>query len=74
MKIFIFKRIEQASSSYHPEGGLVVIAQDVEAAKELLKSDEDIFITEDEWMNVEQYDLLGNPEPKFWVMEDSGCC
>jgi hypothetical protein len=74
MKIFIFNRIEQVSRNWHPEGGLVIISQDIDSAKTLIASNEDIQISDEEWLKVESFDLAGNPEPKFWVMEDAGCC
>ena len=74
MKIFVFERIDKCSDNYHEEGGLVVIAKDVEQAKELLKTDNSIEVTDEEWQNVESFALVDNVEPKFWVMPDAGCC
>ena len=74
MKIFVFQRIDTCSDNYHEEGGLVVIAKDVEHAKELLKTDNAISVTDEEWKNVESFALADNVEPKFWVMPDAGCC
>lgn len=74
MKIFVFERINKCSDNYHKEGGLVVIAKDIEHAKELLKRDNSIHVTEDEWKDVESFTLTDNVEPKFWVMPDAGCC
>lgn len=74
MKIFIFNRIKKCSCNYHEEGGLVIIAESIEHAKELIKQDKCISISAREWKNVESFDLIGNIEPKFWVMPDAGCC
>ena len=74
MKIYVFERIDKCSDNYHEEGGLVVIAKDVEHAKELLKTDNSIEVTDKEWEDVESFALADNVEPKFWVMPDAGCC
>jgi len=74
MKIYIFNEIEQVSCNYHSNGGLVIIAKDIEHAKEVISVDSDVQPTENEWKSVEVYDLAENVEPKFWVMPDAGCC
>ena len=74
MKIYVFGRIDKCSDNYHAEGGLVVIAKDVEHAKELLKNRNSIEVTDEEWEDVESFALADNVEPKFWVMPDAGCC
>ena len=74
MKIFIFENIGNVSSNYHPEGGLVIIADDIDAAKELIKSNPSIIITDNEWEGVESFELAELVEPKYWVMPDAGCC
>lgn len=74
MKVFIFKEIEQVSDRYHSGGGLVIIAKNIEHAKQLISDDEDIKPTDDEWLKVESYDLADNVEPKYWTMPDAGCC
>jgi hypothetical protein len=74
MKIFVFERIEQVSGNYHSEGGLVIIARDIDHAKEVISVDPEVRPTDLEWESVESFELIGNPEPKFWVMPDAGCC
>jgi len=74
MKAFIFKRIDEVSSRWHSEGGLVVIAENVEQAKKEIAKDICITVTESEWAEVETYNLVGNPEPKVFTFPDSGCC
>ena len=75
MKIFIFKRIEQVSGNWHPEGGLVIIEMNKRLAKNIIKRDSDIRITEDEWKEVEIYDLKDSSmKPDYIVFPDAGCC
>ncbi len=35
MKIFVWERLEQATDNWHPEGGVMVVAETVEHAKDL---------------------------------------
>lgn len=75
MKVFIFDRISQVSGNWHPEGGLVIIAKDIEHAKKLIEGDKNIKPCKKEWEFVETYDLKDKKAtPKFWVMPDAGCC
>lgn len=74
MKIFIFERIQQVPFRKHSESGLVIIAKDINSAKELIKCDVDIEVTDKEWETVESFDLLKNETPKYWVMPYAGCC
>ena len=74
MKIFIFEDLGQVSGNYHSEGGLVIIAKDIEEAINLIESDNSISISDKEWSQVEVFDLAGDVEPRFWVMPNAGCC
>jgi hypothetical protein len=74
MKIYVFERVGKVSNNYHEEGGLVIIANDIEHAKELINKTDDIDVTDDEWSKVESYELAENVEPKIWAMPDAGCC
>jgi len=74
MKVFIFEVIDKVSGSYHEGGGLVIVANDIEHAKELISADSQIAVTEEEWSKVEYYELTEKVEPKFWTMPDAGCC
>lgn len=84
MHIFIFPHIEQLTRNYHPEGGLVIIAQDVDHARRLLAeraanerdwyTHEALIVTDEEWDSVVTYALAGEPEPALWVFPDAGCC
>ena len=76
MKIFIFKKIEKCTDQHHTDGGLVIVARDIEAAKNLIKLDSNISISDDEWKYVIKYELDKNYTymHKFFVMPNSGCC
>lgn len=74
MKVFIFNCIDEVSNSYHSGGGLVIIAEDIEHAKNVIGKDKYINPTEDDWKDVEVFELKKKTEPKYWVMPDAGCC
>lgn len=74
MKIFVFDYVDCLTGAYHNGGGLVIISENEDKAKELLSDDKCINITDKEWEDVESFDLAGDVEPKFWVMPDAGCC
>jgi hypothetical protein len=74
MKLFIFEEVEKLTYNYHSGGGLVVIAEDTEAAKALISTDSDITITEEEWSKVKVYELMDNEEPAMFIFPDAGCC
>ena len=88
MKIFIFEYIEQLTNNYHSGGGLVVIAADKRDAKDNIEARNDtirelerewdrdniIEITDDEWLNVLEYDLAIDYGKRIFIFRDAGCC
>lgn len=84
MKLFIFEEVEKLTVNYHPEGALIVIAEDLQAAINLanhttLKDDwrkegKTIQLSEKEVEKVITYELLGDVESGLYVFPNSGCC
>lgn len=74
MKVFIFESINQVTSSWHPEGGLVIVAQSKERAKEMISASKDISVTESEWEKVVVIETKYNEEERIIVFPDAGCC
>lgn len=74
MKLFVFKRIEQASGNFHPEGGLVVIAESREDILEVVSSDEYISLTSNEISEAIEFELMDNMPSQVFVFPDAGCC
>lgn len=71
MKVFIWEQIENATSSYHPEGGVVVIAATVERAKELATARGANF------MDTELPDLVVETTcevERAFIFPNAGCC
>lgn len=74
MKIFIFEDINKVSNRYHEEGGLVIVANNKSHAKEMIEKEKYVEVTEKEWEDVIEYDIIGNHEPKLITFPDAGCC
>ena len=72
MNVYIWKRIEQASSSYHSEGGVTAIATTEERARELALT-EGAKIQRHESPDIVQAVADGAPEVAV-VFPDAGCC
>lgn len=90
MKVIILKDVQHLTGRWHGGGGLVVIAKDLERAKEMFVrdeiSDEEYFRlddydkyhiqpTEKEWEKAIIYDLKDDDaEETYYVFPDAGCC
>lgn len=73
MKIFILEYVEQLTGNYHPEGGLVVIADNLERAKEICGEQDGCEPSEKEWDKAVVYDCTAIEE-KIFVFPNTGCC
>ena len=90
MKVIILNDVQHLTGRWHEGGGLVVIAKDLERAKEMFVRDEisdekydrlddyDKYYvqpTEEEWSKAIIYDLKDdNTEETYYVFPDAGCC
>jgi len=72
MKVFVWKRIDQVSDSYHSRGGLVVFAETEQQARELALAESGCKLKPDEAPD-EVRDTAGGGELVF-IMPDAGCC
>lgn len=73
MRLFIVEAVEKLTTREHSGGGLVVIAEDLEAAKAAAAPEVDQ-VTDDEWAAAKVFELAGTAEPGLWVFPDAGCC
>jgi biotin-(acetyl-CoA carboxylase) ligase len=81
MKVFIWKRLEQVSTNWHREGGLMVCASSLERAREIVKEKVDV---EDYGDPVDcdakdldpdiTYTVTEDAEERVLVFPDAGCC
>lgn len=72
MKIFIFEDVEKCSDNYHEGGGVVVIADDEDRARDVANSIHGCHIQPDE-KPVASYDVATDEE-KVFIFPDAGCC
>lgn len=74
MTLFVLDNVDELTSRYHTEGGLVVVASDLDAAKALVAATcTEAKITDDEWAAAVQYHV-DDAEPRVFVFPDAGCC
>ncbi len=73
-KIFIIEEVDQLTYHYHPNGGIVIIAPDLEAAKQLVSGHKTMRITDKEWATAKVYELRNEVPPEYFVFPDAGCC
>ncbi len=75
MKIFIFEEVEELTDRYHPGGALVVIAENETEARELIKTDQNIKLSKEEWEEVIIYNLKDETVlSRMFIFPDAGCC
>lgn len=74
MKVIIFEYVCELTDRYHDDGGLVIIAKDIESAKALISKDKYIRPTKEEWEKAIIYDLKDEVEERYFVFPDAGCC
>ena len=83
MKLFIIQDVLEAGWNYHSAGGVVVIAETLDAAKAYVAANGDENddktkrrpeITDEEWATAEVYEIAGDVAPKLYVFPDAGCC
>jgi len=76
LKLYLWEYVDHVSDNWHPEGGLVVIAEDMKRAMELIYIEGCIKLSSKELEEVIIYDLnpLKTYEEKIYVFPDAGCC
>lgn len=75
MKIYILEDVDQVSDRYHSDGGVVIIAHDLDHAKELVDKTDHLDIKDAEWEKAIAYELSGeNIQPEIFIFPNAGCC
>lgn len=77
MNIYIWKRLDNVTESYHHEGGLAIVARNLDHAKEVLK--ERIGGYPEDLPNLDVppdavYTLANEEETRVFIFPDRGCC
>lgn len=73
MKVFVWQYINQLTDNYHSDGGLVVVAKDLERAHELARN-EGVEFSEGELTPTIEYNTDDSAEEKVFIFPDAGCC
>jgi hypothetical protein len=71
VKVFIWERVEQVSSSWHSGGGLVVFAATEERARAIANATDDVKVAESD--KVDEVRESSGEEAVF-TFPDAGCC
>jgi len=72
MKLFVWTWLAKVSDYYHSEGGLLVVAENLEHATELAQKDPNIVVNGEP---DHVYELAPNTgEYRVLVFPDAGCC
>ncbi len=72
MKVFVWRRIGQATNNYHSEGGVVVFAKSEKRAREIANAVDGCCIEDSEAPN-DVRDVTDGKEAVY-IMPDAGCC
>lgn len=75
MNVYIVQDAGEVSGNYHSDGGLTVIAKDLEQAKTLATA-AGAKLTDEEWATavVHQLRYSRGVEPKAFIFPNAGCC
>lgn len=73
MMVFVWKELNQVSRRYHCEGGLMVVAENLAAARVLANATDGV-VVEDTDAPTYTYVVQDDAEPRVVVFPDAGCC
>jgi hypothetical protein len=71
MKVFVWQRIDKATTSWHPEGGVVVFAENEARARQLALN-QGALIREDE--KPDEVRNVTSGKEAVYIMPDAVCC
>ena len=74
MKMFIFRKVEECSPSYHSDGGVVIVAEDRDTAGHLADQQEYLVLCPSDWDKADVYELKGAYVPYIYIFPNAGCC
>lgn len=73
MKLFMWDCVRRATGSYHDEGGIIVIAETLERAREMVAADKERVNCEALTTNPDLIRECEGPE-HIAIHQDAGCC
>jgi hypothetical protein len=73
MRVYIWERIQELTDNYHSDGGLVVVAANLQRAIELAEA-EGVTFSDKETIPTINYSVVADVEEKVFIFPDAGCC
>lgn len=78
MKLFIWENVEYLTTNYHDSGGLVIMAETLERARELVPAhtddDGNPRICEAMTQPPDAALTVESEQERVWIFPDAGCC
>lgn len=79
MKMFLWGRTSPVTDSFHAEGGLCIVAKDLESARRLWVNSNAAAELDNAYNAVKYwpdrvFELVGDQVPEIFVFPDVGCC
>ena len=73
MHVYMWERISNCTENYHPEGGLLVVAESLDSAIDKAREC-GIGLTSDELEPDRIWPTDPSQESEVWIFPDAGCC
>jgi hypothetical protein len=74
MKIWLFQDVRVSKDSYHPFGGLVVVAETEGHVKQLITRYNGVTLDDEDWENVRTFPTHSYVPPEVFIFPEAGCC
>jgi len=74
MKLFIWKRVSELTANYHDSGGCAIVAESLEAARELFRKEEPELNCGLLRQEPDFESEVSAAEPRLFIFPDAGCC
>lgn len=74
MRLFVWKYVGQCTDNYHNGGGVLVIASDLDAARDLIRTRRDIPVECEAYSEAPDEDRECEAPETVIVFQDAGCC
>lgn len=76
MKLFLWEEVDHATERYHPEAGIVVIAESLERARDLLRRPDE-YVPSNCGAYTQEPDYtteVTDTQERVFIFPDAGCC
>lgn len=72
MKVFVWEYLDEVSGAYHSDGGLLVVAETLDAAVKLAETNPYVKVGDEQPTVV--YETSPDAEERVMVFPNAGCC